>query len=85
MIMDLALWAGGIIITGIFGLIGWSMRMIHGKIDAVANDHEDLKTRFDGHRLHVAETFTTKADIKEMKDDLIRHLVRIEGKVDSKQ
>lgn len=80
--IDLALWVAGVIVTGVFGLIGWSMKMIHGKIDSVANDHEDLKTRFEGHRLHVAETFTTKADIKEMKDDLVRVLERIEKKVD---
>lgn len=81
---DFLMWAGGIIIGGIFGLIGWVFTMIFSKLDKHANDHNALETRFDSHRLYVAETYTTKKDIKDMKDEIINQLVRIEDKVDKK-
>jgi hypothetical protein len=79
--LDLIMAVGGLAVTGIFGLIGWVFTMIFSKIDAHGKNHNELETRFDNHRLYVAETYTTKKDIKDMKDEIISQLVRIENKV----
>lgn len=89
---DFLMWVGGIIVTGVFSLIGWIMAMIFAKF----NDHEqvhvelfkadkELDKKVDDHRLYAAETFTTKLDIKDMKDELMSTLVRMETKLDNKQ
>lgn len=89
---DFLMWVGGVIITGIFSLIGWVMAMIFSKF----KDHEqvhvelfradkELDKKIDDHRLYAAETFTTKNDIKDMKEEIISHLVRMEVKLDGKQ
>lgn len=80
---EFLMWAGGIIATGVYGLIGWQINMIHAKFEKLANDHDQLESRLDAHRLYAAETFTTKKDVKDMKDEIVGHLIRIETKVDN--
>lgn len=90
--IDFLMWAGGVIITGLFSLIGWVMAMVFTKF----KDHEqihnelfradkELDKKVDDHRLYAAETFTTKNDIKDMKEEIISQLVRMESKLDNKQ
>lgn len=82
--IDIFLWAAGIIATGLFSLIGWVFKMIFDRIHAHGVAHNNLETRFDAHRLYAAETYTTKNDIKAMKDELTAQLSRIEDKLDRK-
>ena len=92
MIPELLMWIGGIVATGVFGLIGWAMAMILSKFKDHENVHlefaranKELDKKIDDHRLYAAETFTTKNDIKDMKEEIISHLVRMEVKLDGKQ
>lgn len=78
------MWAGGIIIGAAFTLTGWVINMIFGRIDKQDARHEGLETRFDAHRLYAAETFTTKNDVKQAKDEIMRVLERMEDKIDKK-
>lgn len=89
--IDLLLWAAGIVATGLFSLIGWVITMIFAKFkdheavhtDLRRNDNE-LDKKIDDHRLYAAETFTTKVDIRLMQDQLVSQLNRIEDKLDRK-
>lgn len=81
---DFLMWAGGIVVTGLFSLVGWVIGMIFGKI----RDHETIHTvidkKIDDHRLHVAENYTPRDYIEKMEGRLVSHLVRIEDKLDKK-
>lgn len=92
MIFEILLAIGGIIGTVAIGVGGWVFKMIFADIKDLRNSHsenkEDLSNlsgRLDQHRLHVAETYTTKADLGKMETNLVNHLLRIEGKLDTKQ
>jgi len=55
------------------------------RVDTSSRNRDDhLEEAFNKHRFHAAETFTTKTDVKEMKDDLVGFLIRIEQKLDRK-
>lgn len=79
---ELLMWLGGIAATGIFGLIGWAFTMTHARIDKIIDNHDALETRFDAHRLYAAETFTTKKDVKDAKDEIIDVINRLEDKIE---
>lgn len=78
---DFLMWAGGIIFTAAFGIVGWVINMIFGKIEKHSDRHDDLETRFDEHRLYAAENFTTKKDVEQAKNDIIKKLEKIENKL----
>jgi len=82
---DFLMWAGGIIVSGVFALIGWVITMIFSKIDTQRTDHDNLETRFDAHRLEAAQTFATQNYVKEAKNEIVRMLERIEDKIDQKR
>lgn len=82
--MDDFLTVAGWIISGLYLLIGWVFKMIFGRIKEQETQITDLENILSAHKLHVAETYTTKADIKDLKDNIISHLVRIEDKLDKK-
>lgn len=81
---DVILWAGGIIVSGLFSLIGWVFTMIFNRLKDQADKHDELESRFDAHRLYAAETFTTKQDIVRIEEKIVKQLDRIENKLDKK-
>lgn len=81
---DFLMWAGGIIATGLFSLVGGVFAMIFGKMKDHANKHDELETRFDAHRLYAAENYAGKSDLKTIKDEIVGQLNRIEDKLDRK-
>lgn len=89
---DFLLWAGGVIFTAIFGLIGWFAKMIFGKFkdheeihSQLVEDNRILDKKLDDHKLHVAENYAPKNYIEKMEDRLVALLIRIEDKLDKKQ
>lgn len=82
---DFLMWAGGIIVTGVFGLIGWFINMIFARLDNHSEKHDALETRFDAHRLYAAETFTTKNDVEKSTNRIMRQLERLEDKLDGRK
>jgi len=82
--IDFLIWAGGVLITGLFSLIGWVIGMIFGKLKEHETFHQKLEEAFNEHRLYSANNYTTKRDIKEIKDEIVGHLHRIEVKIDGK-
>ena len=74
----------GAILTGVFGLIGWVITMIFTRLNIQAEKHEDLEKDFNNHKVHAAQNFATKPDVREMKEELVAVLIRIEDKLDKK-
>lgn len=81
---DLILWAIGVVITVGGSAIGWIMGMIFGKFKEHEEVHMDLERKIDDHRLDVARNYTTKTDVKDMENNIVAHLIRIEEKLDKK-
>jgi hypothetical protein len=81
---DFLLWSGGIIVTVGSSITAWVISMIFARIDKLDSRHNDLETRFDGHRLYAAENYTTKKDVKDAKDEIIRVIERLEDKMSGK-
>ena len=76
---------GGLIIGGIQAALGWVIGMIFSKLKDLDTTDKDLDKRIDSHKLHVAETYSSKMDIKDLKIEIVDQLNRIEKKLDSKQ
>jgi hypothetical protein len=89
--IEFLMWAGGILATGIFALVGWAWRQ-HGKdIDMITNEiklvgakHEKFENRFEEHRLYAAETYAKKTEVEKGFDKLETILDRIDQKLDRK-
>lgn len=82
--VDFLMWAGGIIFTCAAGITSWVIAMVRAEIKDLRSNHDVLETRFDAHRLYAAETFTTKADVKDMTDRVLAKLDKIDDKLDKK-
>lgn len=74
----------GAALTGIFGLIGWVITLIFSRLNLHAEKHDDLVEDFNNHKVHVAQNFATKPDVRDMKEELVSFLTRIEDKLDKK-
>lgn len=92
---DFLMWAGGIIATGVFGLIGWVLKMVfstlkeHKQYQGILSKemhekHNNLSTSLAAHKLHAAETFATKIEVKEGFDKIMNKLDKIDDKLDLK-
>lgn len=79
---DVIVTAIGALITGVFGLIGWVITMIFSKLNAHTEKHENLANQVHEHRIHVAQNFVTKVEVREVKEELMSVLTRIEDKLD---
>ena len=84
MVHDFLFWAGGVIVSAIFSLMGWTMKMLHNKIDKNTGNYEDLQRRFEAHRLHAAEIYATKKDMDKGFDRVMNKLDDIDAKLDRK-
>jgi len=84
MIHDFLMWAGGIILTAVFSLIGWVMKSLQTRIDKSADSFQALETRFDAHRLYASETFATKNELNKGFDRIMMKLDKIDDKLDTK-
>ncbi|MDR7147134.1 hypothetical protein [Rhizobium sp. BE258] len=80
-------------VSPIVALLGFVLGIwwkVEGKIDKADSRAEDVERELAAHKLHVAETYTTKSGMKEIKDEIlgavsgirddVRHLAtRIDG------
>lgn len=90
--MDLLLEIGNFVVYVVVGIGGYVFRMIFTQLkelelknQAAVEQVAATRRELDLHKLHVAETYTTKMDLRDMESRLVDHLVRIEHKLDGKQ
>lgn len=88
---DFLMWAGGILLFAIFGLIGFAWKrhekdidMLTKHIDNSSNKYDGLERSLAAHKLHAAETFATKQDVKDGFDRVMLKLDKIDDKLDMK-
>lgn len=88
---DFLMWAGGIIVTAVFSLIGWAWKqhnkdidMILTKIEHSGEKYDSIETRFEAHRLYAAETYAKKTEVEKGFDRIADMLDRIDSKLDRK-
>lgn len=90
---DFLMWIGGIIATGLFGLIGWVLKMIFDAIGKIKHNHDvhvqvsnddrrKIERQIAEHKLHAAETFATKVDVQSGFDKIMLKLENISTKFD---
>lgn len=81
---DIFLTVGAWIFGSAVAAGGWVIRMILGKLKDHEKIHANIDKKIDDHRLHVAENYSPKTEMKDLKDTIVAHLVRIEDKLDKK-
>ena len=78
------MWLAGLIFTAVTGLIGWVIKMIFGAIKELRDGERVLRSSIDAHKLHAAETYATKTDVKDGFDRVMNKLDSIDDKLDRK-
>ncbi|MBI1425776.1 MAG: hypothetical protein GC149_20310 [Gammaproteobacteria bacterium] len=81
---DLILWAIGTAISLGAALTGWVFKMVFSSIKDVENNHKLLVKSLSDHKLHAAETFATKQDVRDGFDRVMTKLDKIDEKLDGK-
>ncbi len=76
------MWIGGIVISLGAALTGWVFKMVFDAIKDQREDHNVLVKSLSDHKLHAAENFATKTDVKELTDKVIEKLEKMEEKSD---
>lgn len=84
MTTDVLMWVGGIIVSGLFSLIGWVFKMVFSSIKDVEKSNSALADKLQRHKLHAAETFATKVDVDRGFDRVMDKLDSIDDKLDNK-
>lgn len=81
---DVILWAIGIVITLVSTLAGWVFKMVFTAIKEVETNNATLSKSLSDHKLHAAETFATKQDVRDGFDRVMTKLDKIDEKLDGK-
>lgn len=81
---DVLIWAAGVCVTGVFGVIGWVITMIFNTLKDHRDNHDDLFKSLTAHKLHAAETFATKQDVRDGFNQVMVKLDKIDEKLDTK-
>jgi hypothetical protein len=82
---DFLMWIGGIIATGLFSLIGWVFTMVFARINEIKLEARSVGNELDAHKLYAANNYANKNDVKTVRDEIVRHLERIEDKMDRRR
>ena len=82
--LDVFIWAVGVVLTVGVPITGWIFNMIFSKLEKQINNHDALESRFESHRLHAAENFATKMEVRDMTDRVLSKLDKIDEKLDKK-
>lgn len=81
---ELVLWAIGTIISLGAALTGWVFKMVFSSIKEVELNQQTLDKSLSQHKLHAAETFATKQDVRDGFDRVMLKLDKIDEKLDNK-
>lgn len=84
MMLDIVLWALGIVISLGAMLTGWIFKMVFSSIKGVEKNNAALAKSLSDHKLHAAETFATKQDVRDGFDRVMLKLDNIDDKLDRK-
>ena len=60
------------------GVMGWFLRELWNTVKNLEESVFDLKTK-------IHEDFVRKEEVRDFRNEIINHLIRIEAKLDSKQ
>lgn len=82
--MDVILEVAGWIVTAAFGLIAYLFKKNDDRLEKLGKGQRALDQKLDDHRLHVAQNYAAKSVIREMRDEVVASLHRIEDKLDRK-
>lgn len=82
--IDILVWIAGFLMTSLFGLIAWVLKMIFGTVKKQRDDHDTLSKSLSDHKLHAAETFVHKNDLRDFVDRVMVKLDKIDDKLDKK-
>lgn len=82
---DFIIWIGGTVFSIFGAVVSWFIGRIFKSIDEIEVRCDVITESVAAHKLHSAETYTTKKDVKDMKDEVVQHLIRIEQKVDEQR
>lgn len=66
------------VLTGVSAVLGWFCRELWNAV-------KDLKDDMGLLREHISSTYVRRDEVKELKTEIISHLIRIETKLDQKQ
>ena len=75
---------GGWVVTAVFGLIGWVIKLIRDEIKEIKVNVEQAHDRVDQVELHAARTYTTKEDVRVAEKNILDAIIRLENKLDKK-
>lgn len=67
------------------GLTGWVFKMVFSSIKDIEINQNILSKSIGDHKLHAAETFATKQDVRDGFDRVMVKLDKIDEKLDTKQ
>lgn len=81
---DFLMWAGGLVAAGVFGVIGWVLKLIFQMLGDHRKDHDVLSKRLSDHKIHAAENFATKQDVRDGFDRVMNKLDNMDDKLDRK-
>lgn len=81
---EFILWAIGTIISLGAALTGWVFKMVFSSIKEVELNQQLLDKSLSEHKLHAAETFATKQDVRDGFDRVMLKLDKIDEKLDNK-
>lgn len=81
---DTILTVSGWLIGAILAAGGWLIGQVFGRLKDHEAIHRLIDKKIDDHRIHVAENYSPKEEMKNLQDTIVAHLVRIEDKLDKK-
>lgn len=74
----------GWIVSGLFGLVGWVIKLIRDEIKEIKMRVQKAHEEVDDFKLYSAKTYTTKDDVRAVENNIMSVLRRIEDKLDKK-
>lgn len=72
-----------LILTITHFIVGWLIRLLMNKLQELSDMISKVEKQVDDHELYSAKTYTTKEDIKQVQDNLVGFLRRIEDRVNT--
>lgn len=74
-----------LIFTAAMTIGGGVLKMLHMEIKKSQTEVREVSNELNRHKLHAAETFATKTDVRDGFDRVMNKLDKIDEKLDTKQ
>jgi hypothetical protein len=80
--MDFISSIGNTLIGAVIAIVGWVFKMVFNRLDSADQQNAKIAKDLEEHKLYVANSYANKVDTKAMRDEIVRHLERIEDKME---